>query len=368
MEDAYFEFFQFCLNDKLPLPESSQKIGWKRMMALAERQAVVGITYGGIQRTGKSLGIPLDSLLEWIGVANQIGVQNRLLNKRCVELIAELDSAGFDCCILKGQGNALMYPDPLLRNPGDIDVWVKPKNDDGEKTDVREVKRILRYVREKNPNGKTVYHHIDYGMYKGVKVEVHYRPTYMNNLIANRKLQRWMDGHKAAQFHNPVNLPEEECLVNVPTWEFNVVFQLSHIYRHVIQHGIGLRQMIDYYYLLKSDESGLGNEYSILFRQLGLMKIAGAVMWVLKEVLGMEERYLIAPVDERRGRFLLAEMLEGGNFGHYDRRVNHGASPLARNVQRLKRDIRLVRYFTSECLWEPVFRVYHFFWRKVYRT
>lgn len=56
---------------------------------------------------------------------------------------------------------------------------------------------------------------------------------------------------------------------------------------------------------------------TIVLEHLGLAKIAGAVMWVLKEVLGLEEKYLIAPVDERRGRFLLSEIMRGGNFGMY---------------------------------------------------
>jgi len=105
-------------------------------------------------------------------------------------------------------------------------------------------------------------------------------------------------------------------------------------------------------------------------RYLGLMEIAGAVMWVLKEVLGMEEPYLIAPVDERRGRFLFSEMLQGGNFG-MGLTPNKGwlskETAIGRNVLRLKRDAQLLRYFPSECLWEPVFRIYHFFWRLAHR-
>ena len=163
-------------------------------------------------------------------------------------------------------------------------------------------------------------------------------------------------------------MPEEAGSIRIPNWEFNVVFQLAHIYNHIIYEGIGLRQIIDYYYLLKNEECRMNNEESsisrtIVLEHLGLTKIAGAVMWVLKEVLGLEERYLIAPVDERRGRFLQNEILLGGNFGQYDNRVNRQGGQLNANINRLKRDVRLVRYFPSECLWEPVFRLWHYFWR-----
>ena len=99
---------------------------------------------------------------------------------------------------------------------------------------------------------------------------------------------------------------------------------------------------------------------------LGLLDIAGAVMWVLKEVLGLEEKYLIAPIEERRGRFLYEEIMRGGNFGMHDS-TRKPKSKIGKNIERLKQDLRLVRYFPSECLWEPIFRVWHFFWRLAHK-
>jgi hypothetical protein len=98
-------------------------------------------------------------------------------------------------------------------------------------------------------------------------------------------------------------------------------------------------------------------------KYLSLYKFAGAVMWVLKEVLGLEDQYLIVPVNERRGRFLYDEMMRGGNFGQYSADSRKPKGRIGQNIDRLKQDLRLVRYFPSECLWEPVFRAWHFFWR-----
>ena len=372
--NIFLEFLRYCIHEDCALPQSAKGIDWMRMMDWAEQQAIVGIIYGGItdvrsQREdgrGSALQIPFDALMEWVGYAQQIEAQNRLMDIRCVEIVDELRKDGFEACVLKGQGNALMYPNPLLRMSGDIDVWVYgSKESRREGTSKSAVSEVISYVRRRNPDGKTVYHHIDYGLFKGVEVEVHYRPTFMNNLIVNRWLQRWMQ-EKADGGWLMAELPEGAGEIPVPTWEFNVVFQLSHIYRHVIQSGVGMRQMVDYYYLLKSDGRCLMEDVSNSLEYLGLMEIAGAVMWVLKEVLGLEERYLVAPVDERRGRFLLSEIMEGGNFGRgmmAEGGWMSSNSAIGRNVYRLKRDVRLLRYFPSECLWEPVFRVYHFFWR-----
>lgn len=88
---------------------------------------------------GKALSIPFDSLMEWIGYAQQIELQNRKLNKKCVEVISEYEKDGYKSLLLKGQGNAMMYPSTLCRTPGDIDILITNKSRQD----------ITQYVRKK---------------------------------------------------------------------------------------------------------------------------------------------------------------------------------------------------------------------------
>ncbi len=375
--DTFLEFLRYSIGDAQQPPVSAKGIDWMDMMAWAESQAIVGVVYQGILKGGKALEIPFDALMEWVGYAQQIEAQNRLVNQRCIEIAAAFQKDGFETCILKGQGNAAMYPSPLLRNPGDIDLWVRRQNNDERQSnrltsssrqkDIRtEIKEIIGFVKERNPEARALYHHIDLGEFKGVEVEVHYRPSFMNSPIYNHRLQRWFRCHTEST--DTAELADGVGSINVPNWEFNVVFQLSHVYNHLLHEGIGLRQIIDYYYLLKTTNfTNFTNfEGHSLLRRLGLWDIAGAMMWVLNEVLGLEEKYLIAPKDERRGRLLLAEIMKGGNFGFYDVENQRADSQLKKNWLRIRRDLRMMRYFPSECLWEPLFRVYHFFWRMVH--
>ena len=170
-------------------------------------------------------------------------------------------------------------------------------------------------------------------------------------------------------------MPEGAGKIAVPKTDFNIVFQLSHVYNHLLHEGIGLRQIIDYYYLLKEEGRGKKADVYDTLRYLGMEKIAGAMMWVLNEVLGLEEKFLIAPKNEKMGKVLLSEIIRGGNFGNYDEEKRwlkeEGIGKmlgvqLKKNILRLKRDMRMMRYFPSECLWEPVFRMWHFFWRLRY--
>ena len=103
-------------------------------------------------------------------------------------------------------------------------------------------------------------------------------------------------------------------------------------------------------------------------KELGLWKFAGAIMYIMQEVFGMPASRLIVPPNEMYGKFVLNEVLEAGNFGKHDARNRFGRSQLGHNLQRVYRDMRLVRYFPTEALCEPFFRIWHFFWRLKHRS
>ena len=360
----FFELLQVSIGCRSRLSAIPTNEGWSSMLDIAVKQSLVGILFTGVERLPKEQWPEKQIVLQWMALTSQIEQRNVWTKEVCQELIKKFEADGFKTCILKGQANYAYYPKEQKnrRTCGDIDVWI---HGDGLR-----VKDVLAYSRRKNPKGEVLYHHIDYGVYDGIEVEVHYRPSFMFNPILNHRLQKWFRVHDEMIMGE---LPDGVGRIPVPSVEFNIVFQLSHIYNHVLHEGIGLRHMIDYYYLLMHNSSlseaakpsaqCIMHNWKETLRYLGLEKIAGAVMYIMKEVLGLEEQYLIAPVDERRGMTLLNEILQGGNFGQYDQRVDHRAGQYHKNIQRLKRDFRLVRYFPSECLWEPVFRIYHFFWR-----
>lgn len=374
--EVNLDFLRFCINPSLTLPEDVQSIDWKILLVWAEQQAIVGVVFEGLKRLGdKGMKLPFELIMEWLGTSEQIKRQNRLLNGCCVELVDYLGKDGFECCVLKGQGNAMMYPDPYSRTPGDIDVWVRTKPyDRGKKDDIR---NIINYARQRNPKGIANSIHVDYGVFNGVDVELHYWPTYMNSPIYNKRLCRWVSQHRKSVFDNKVTLPDGTGEICVPTYEFNLIYQMSHMYKHVISEGIGLRQMIDYYYLLKSGNQVQGLRYKVhgsteslegTLKYFGLWKFAGAVMYVLHNVMGLDEKYLIVAVDEKRGRFLLEEILRGGNFGKYNTKkaLMMWDNPVGSWIRHLEHDLRLIRYFPSESLWEPFSRIYQHFWRKRY--
>ena len=372
-QNDFLTFLSYCLSpDSQALPECAARISWAELLQFAKKQSVVGVYWQGVKRmSGLETNRPSeDDVMEWMVTVSKIAKRNRKVNAVAVKVIKGFRQQGFDACVLKGQGNALLYPTPSSRTPGDIDMYVHPRQQgDGWGNDEPAIRKTITFCKGLDKSARAVYHHIDIPAVDKVPVEVHYRVTWLNSPVNNRSLQDLLstllsreDGTKH------VALPEEAGEITVPGFSFNVIFQLSHILNHLLHEGVGLRQLVDYYYLLRSHACSTGDQawLDTSLKRCGLHKISAAVSWMLVNVLGLPENYLITTPNERYGQQLMREMMAGGNFGKYDERLLSGTSQskLITNLQRLVRDIRMVVYYPSECLWEPWFRVWHWMWRK----
>ena len=361
---AIFLFLRYCLEDKVDLSMVVSNMDWRQLYSFATKQTIIGICFDGIRRLSeeypeelKKNPIERDLLMTWMGVSQQIRRQNMKVNGVAAKLYSMLREDGLRCCILKGQGNALMYPNAYSRNPGDIDVWVNASRE-----------QITEYAKKHFELGDDIrYQHIETSV-DGVPVELHFFPCTMNNPIYNAHLQKWFKRNADLQCSNVVSLPDCIGEIAIPTTAFNVIYQLCHLYHHFFDEGIGMRQIIDYYYVV----SMLNVNCEMLtwlqkdLKHLGLWKFAGAVMYVLHEALGISEEKMIVPMDEKRGKLLLAEILDGGNFGQHFTKYGHFTQQGMAKKYFLKiwRNMHFVKYYPAEALSEPIFRTWHFFWRK----
>ena len=353
----FIELLQFSMGVSKEVPDTTET-NWEAMLATAKKQSLAGVTYNGIRKLPKEQRPERKILLKWYMFAEKIKQRNQTLNELAIKTVEQYTADGFQVCLLKGQGNALMYPEPTMRNPGDIDLWMKPK---GEKYNVEATRKAVNdYVKAHYKNPELRYYHAEYTVDK-ISVEAHYMPSIMNNPIYNKRLQRWFSDRMDEQCQHVVALPDGVGEIPVPTFEFNVVFQLSHMMHHYFDEGIGLRQMMDYYYLLMSDGRSQMEDVQGTLKYLGLRKFAGAVMYVMQLVFKLEEKYMIAPVDERRGRSLLREIAKGGNFGKYSGLTKHSTG--SKYWLKNWRSLHAVKEYPAEAMSEPLFRTWHFYWR-----
>lgn len=374
-QKIFFDFLRFCIGTAKEIPGSLKEADWEELYAIAKKQALLGVLFYGIQRLPKELAPEQKLLMQWMVMAEQIRKQNIRLFQDSVKVCKKFENKGFANCILKGQGNALLYPDPYMRTPGDIDIYLAGGR-----------KRVMQYINKVCPNQVMRYHHVDFPVMK-TAIEVHFTPSYMFFPIHNSRMQKWFKEVMGEQCNHRGSLPDGYGEIHVPQVSFNVIYILSHLYRHIFTEGIGLRQLLDYYFVLvkwHTDLTNLTDSNKSLpqmtqintdldalrhkLKYLGLWKFAQAVMFVMKEVFGLSEDRMIAPMDEKEGKFLLDEIMRGGNFGQYDDRMGSkvGESKIHRYFRMNLRNLRFVKHYPTEALSEPLFRTWFAVWKKIH--
>ena len=350
---TFFALLRAALNGET-FEDNLVEEDWKLVFCQAQRQSLSGVLWPVV----KDRKLPLDIAFQWLGIAERIRGLSELQNKEAGRLTRVFEEVGRRTVILKGQANARLYPDKLLRQPGDIDIWVE-----GGKESVTELLMQLDLLRERptiantGKKGKATswYHHISLPATKGgVEVEVHFRPSSGNNCPwTNRRLQKWLENE--IQYTSKV-----EDGFYVPSTRFALVMQLSHIQRHFLSMGVGLRQICDYYWLLRTSTGDDRKIVSGLLGNFGLRHTAGALMWVLKDVLHLGDELMICSLDEWRGEWMLRDIIKGGNFGHYS---HMGEGRWKRFFGSKLRHFKLMRFDFWEVVWIEIN-----YWKTIVRT
>ena len=402
VDNLFIELIQVALGNRDKLSRIPSAVEWSALYEESIRQAVAGIAFEGVKKLPDTQRPPQKLLFEWIALSEQIKRRNKYVDKQTAAIWKQLKEDGLDAAILKGQGVATLYNLNLdvddnvdenqnvdlnqnpnkpktwnlkhettngtlgaYRQSGDIDIWVKGG-----------YQKVCDYVQRTHPTKDVAYHRFHYDYFKDTEVELHHRPTLMRNLLDDRKLARWYNSFGTDTF---VYLEDKGFAV--PPIEFNVIFILTHIYRHFLFEGIGLRQVMDYYFVLKnmnSERSSEGlNSLSSLnslsrgnenlrdvretLKSLRLTRFAEAIMWILHTQFGLEEKYLICGMNEAEGRFVLNEIAQTGNFGHSDTRYKYKF--LFKLRRQIAHGLHLLLHYPSEVIWTPVWLVYHKVWK-----
>ena len=391
MKTLFFELIQVAIGRHYVLSRVPSAKDWSALYGLSVKQAVAGVCFCGLQRLPNEQKACLPELLkmQWLALATQIQARNELMNRRCVEVQLLLAKEGLKSSILKGQGVARLYRirneetkfggqresqlgvrnDSQLgmyRQSGDIDVWV-----------VGGMERLLRWCRERYGDVEYDYINAHVPMFKDVEVELHWRVQSMTNLFRNRRLQRWLEREETKEMIlggkadlkpsetslKPETLMNSETTITVPILEFNAFYLMLHCYNHVFSSGLGLRQLMDYYFLLMARNNLNLNKR---FREFGMERFVGAVMWIMQEVFGLERERMLCEPDEKEGRYILAEVMAGGNFGHHDERIRKvGRGKWQSVFANLQHAMHVLRRFPQEAMWMPVWMVYHFVWKRL---
>lgn len=352
---------------EFPVVETAED--WWRLYQTADCQSLLGVCYQGICQLPDDLKPPLELILQWAADAESIRGQNNLLNQEAVRLTELFAQQGCKSAILKGQANARYYPDPMSRQPGDIDIWVE-----GGRKRIIDLLWKTGMINEDpglvavDGKASASYHHVHLPQTQdGVIVEVHFRPSSGNfDPVTNRRLQRWLEQEvlNTTAVQPALVSPdsgETGMTFNAPSMQFALVMQLSHIQRHFLGTGIGLRQICDYYLLLQNASDDDRRKVAAQLEQFGLSHVAGALMWVLAKVLYLDGGLMLCEPDSYRGEWMLREIMDGGNFGNYAPREQH--SVWRRFFLSKMNRLKMLRFSFWEIFWQEVE-----YWKTIVKT
>lgn len=387
LSSIFYQLVQVALGLRPCLSHSPSADEWGELYAMANKQSLIGVCFAGVQRLQTQRKEPPEmTYFTWMGMAAKIQQRNEVVNRQCVELQAKLAADGVRSCILKGQGVAALYrlhdgswttqasqglsatsfttgadndnshnssDISMLRQSGDIDVWI----DANEEAALRWVKK---YQRELDFD----YKHVHLDVIEGTSVEVHYRPSTSRVPWYMRRVEQFT--REKACWTNAVALGDGT--VNVPSLEFNLVFILQHIFGHLFAEEMTLKQYLDYYFVLKQAhvEGADVQEAYRWMQRMGMGSFARATMWLLREVFGMPEEWMICEADADEGRFLLDRVMAKEQKA---KKGEHGSVRWHLSVfwAQQSKNLHLLTHYPLEVMFSPLWLVRHFFWKRIWK-
>ena len=368
IENLFYQLLRMALGRQVCLPHTPNEQEWKALYELAKKQSLIGVCFAGVQKLQTQRQEPPEmTYLTWMGMAAKIQQRNEVVSRQCVELQGQLAADGVRSCVLKGQGVGALYRVhendndnnqnssdlSMLRQSGDIDVWV----DTDEEGALRWVKK---YQRELDFD----YKHVHLDVLEGTSVEVHYRPSTSRVPWYMKRVEHFT--REKACWTNAVALGDG--MVNVPSLEFNLVFILQHIFGHLFAEEMTLKQYLDYYFVLKQahvEGADVQEAYRWMLR-MGMGSFAKATMWLLREVFGMPEEWMICEADADEGRFLLDRVMAKEQKA---KKGEHGSVRWHLSVfwAQQNKNLHLLTHYPLEVLFSPIWLARHFFWKRIWK-
>lgn len=344
---------------------------WEALINMAVKQGMVGVAFSGVEKLPKGQMPPLEVIMDWSAAVDYMEKENIHLNNVNVKVCEMFERDGKRACIIKGASLGALYPEPLRRSPGDVDVWMAGGHD-----------AVSEYMRGKFSHvDESNTHHVEV-VVNGISVEVHFLPAELHSIRHIRYLKSYYEKVEAMPWDCHVELDIEQPNKNlrvakngrkgrivVPQLHVSLVIAIVHLFHHWAFEGIGMKQVLDCYWLLKQVDKAdaaqngadpaasksadaIRSDAMRLFRKVGIGKFVAALMYVLQQI-GMDEALMICPPNAKYGKRLLNDILETGIISAEEVADGIGGheSIMHKFFRRFQRVMRMMPVAPSELPW-----------------
>ncbi len=334
MNTRVLDAFFFLLRAGLWTDDDSPLVGdlrladseWAEIHRLAREQSVTAIVLDGVLRLDDAQLPSRMLLLRWTAELDAIENINHRMNAALAALLQLFRRHGLHPVILKGQGVAAHYARPELRECGDIDLYFPHE---GEQREAEHIMYHYGYCTEHDAESATHF------VWQGFLVELHTSLYDMKARCARRALSQ-----SVWQKFQPFAVEGTEEQASVPQAEACMALLSTHVLKHVLGRGIGLRQFCDLARIYRAFHSPEHLEaLHTLYGQMHLTRWSTLLHAFLHERLGVpyDEMPVPQPASPPDTDALLAIVLRGGNFGRYAKGKSNERSrnPLVRKARTL---------------------------------
>lgn len=297
---------------------------WENLFVMARKQTVTALVYQGVCLLPEDFFPPQDLLLKWVSAVDAIEKLNAGMN-RCLDgLYCVFVQNGLEPVLQKGQGVASFYKNPLSRESGDIDLYFPRRG---------EMQKAVNIVRM---HGGKVSEMSD-GSYKfrfrNTDVEIH--PFLID--IANPFKRRYIEEIENSSGYKKICLNGCKNEIYVASPLVNLLLLNTHILKHALGWGIGVRQLCDMAMACYSlNGSYSNNDMQYYCKKLGLTKWTRLLNAFMADFLGLDEKCMLFDEREKSAVILKNIILESGNFGmDKDDRKTEGKSKIMRKFNTM---------------------------------
>ena len=311
IEQSFWELLKAGLWGTVPHVDIKlNKEEWKDLMEQAKRQTLLGILFDGM------LSLPLEQQpeeeirLKWFWKVNKIEQANRKQNQVLVAFTEKLQEKGFRALLLKGQSYAALYPNPLHRQSGDIDLYIGRKNYQAICQEIKDRKDMGQIKGENFLHTNVVW--------QGVDIELHRIAALFSNYFKQRRFVKWGEQMLESSTYTFTPMGQQKN-INVPDSVFSSLFVFYHMLFHFFHGGVGLRQLCDWARMLHVYHTEIDQE--VLKRELcyyGLMQPWQVFGYILVHQIGLpQEEFPFYKDTYNKSVKVSEDILKQGNFGHY---------------------------------------------------
>lgn len=355
----FLSLLKVSLCDDKPNPKDFENTDWNWIFKMAQKQTVIPLILDGLSVLPKEVhpGMPQKmKMMAYVQSVEKTNLKHRQVIGRINGILKE---NGIEVVFMKGQTTALRYPNPLHRQPGDID-FVVDKSKFDETLDILD--KIGRTDRE------LIHEHHGMAYVEGIPIEPHYKIHNYQRPSTDRVIQK---------LFNEV-FPSELIYTDIDGYEipilpptFESVFLISHMVNHIYEEGLGLRQVIDYSLFLKKNGMVIDwKRHEEYLKEMRMTKAWRIFTCLCIDYLGLKTEAAIKDFsnkEKKDAKRLFEDIMRLGNFGRGEYVFKHNGmmDALSNYLWVVKRCLKMGFVCPSEAVWWIISKPIRFINKKI---